>query len=255
MGEWQRAEEYSVSDTEHRGIGADAERDREHGDESERGCAGEHAGAVADVAPQGFSRREAPHITELLRHGRDIAELTAGGAPGGGRIGARRFDLGCPHLEVERHLVIDVRVEAPAAGECAEAQQEIVQEAGGHVRSGGAHDERDGAREVLPGLGFRGEVLPSRGGERVKLGPASFVAHGPFGGEHALELEAVEGGVESAFLHAEDIVRRGADPFGDGVSVQGAAGECLEHQHVEGALHEFGWTVLWLWHKPFMVAE
>src|SRR5205823_11639553 len=58
-GVWQRLEQYGVDRAEDGRVGADAEREREHGHEREAGALGEHADGVAEVV------RSEEHTSEL----------------------------------------------------------------------------------------------------------------------------------------------------------------------------------------------
>ena len=81
------------------------------------------------------------------------------------------------------------------------------------------------------------ELAAALGGELVVLGAAVGFGHGPFGGDPAALLHAVEGGIERAFFHAKHLAGGVLDVEDDAVAVQRAVlGEGFENQQVEGSL-------------------
>src|SRR5688572_13160771 len=72
----------------------------------------------------------------------------------------------------------------------------------------GAKDPRDGRRQALPALelGPRGGASLPR--QRVELGLPVVVGHAPCGLDQTLLLEAIQRGVERAFLDLQDVGRQ-----------------------------------------------
>jgi hypothetical protein len=108
-----------VDDAEDRAVGADPQRQRQHGDEGEAGGAQQQAAGADDVLPQrgqvlGESHGSVPVAGGAPRRGvgqREVAEAAARLGLGGGRRHAVRDQLPRQHLDVEvelrAHLVGD----------------------------------------------------------------------------------------------------------------------------------------------------
>jgi hypothetical protein len=94
-------------------------------------------------------------------------------------------------------------------------------------------------RETVPGLLFGLEADASGFGEGVELCAAIVFRFSPLGLYPYLMLEAMERGVKSALVDAENVVGELADAIGDSEAVHRAGGEDLEDEEVEGALQEF----------------
>ncbi len=62
------------------GVGADAEGERDDGDDREAGGFAEHASTVADVLPERFDRALPPHVADPLLHRLRAAHFDARGA-------------------------------------------------------------------------------------------------------------------------------------------------------------------------------
>ena len=71
----------------------------------------------------------------------------------------------------------------------------------------GFHDLRNGAGQAAPVPGFGFELFPALPGERIILGVAAGFGFAPLGREPAALFEAVQGGIERALLHLEDVAR------------------------------------------------
>ena len=113
----QRPEQEGVGEAEHRAVGADADRQGDHGDEREPGAAREHPAAVADVARQILEPGEPALVAQRFHRLRDRAgpssHLTRGVV--GGQAAAARLVGG--ELGVQPQLVLEVVVgPAPADG-------------------------------------------------------------------------------------------------------------------------------------------
>ncbi len=107
----QRLQEDVVDDRKDRGVGADPEAERQHGRQRVARRAREHAHAVPDVLSQVVPERGAADVADFFVNATDAAKI-AQRRPA--RFVRRHspahalFDL---HLEVERHLVLDLVVE------------------------------------------------------------------------------------------------------------------------------------------------
>ena len=100
------------------------------------------------------------------------------------------------------------------------------------------HCLADGAGVPLPQSDFGLELGAPGAAQLIVLRPAIVLGIAPLGGEESVFLEAVEGGVEGPFFDEEVAVGDGLDPFGDGVAVAGAPGECFEDEDIERASEE-----------------
>jgi hypothetical protein len=104
---------------------------------------------------------------------------------------------------------------------------------------------------ILVQAPFRQPAAPG-GGDPVELGAPVVIRDAPFGAQQTAQLEPVQGGIERAFFHAQDLVGRLLDELGDGVAVPGTALEGLEDEHVERALYEVATEAWPVSHKYFM---
>jgi hypothetical protein len=109
----ERAEEDRVQHREDRGVRADSERERQHGDAREGGRLAQHARRETDIEEDALERRPPPDLAGLLLEKGDVPELPAGGRQGFGARQAARGELLGPLLDVRPDLLGDVGVEAP----------------------------------------------------------------------------------------------------------------------------------------------
>ena len=104
MVERQRPQEHAVDDREHRRRRADAEREREHGDDGERRRSAQATPRIGEIAPQRLEAAATPHIARYLRDMRDVAELETSVSLG---VGAR---FAAFHAKRNRHLEMRVQL-------------------------------------------------------------------------------------------------------------------------------------------------
>jgi hypothetical protein len=78
----QRPEHDRADDAEHGGIGADAEGQREHRGNGERGRSPQRSPRIAEVLPEFLDRRPSPHAAHRFLDQQHIAELVAGRSGG-----------------------------------------------------------------------------------------------------------------------------------------------------------------------------
>src|SRR5689334_9357889 len=110
----------------------------------------------------------------------------------------------------------------------------------GRWSSRGFDDQRDGCRQSIPfrGLGLQG--FSSGRGELVVLGASSLLAHAPLGGDPALLLELMEGGIQRALADVQLIAGQETDLLRDGPAVHGLELDGAQDEKAEGALEEAG---------------
>ncbi len=111
----QRPKQHAVDDAEDRGVGADAERQREHGDDREAGRARQSANRVARVLRELVQPLAAPHVARDFANGRDIAEVAARVATRVARRLAARDAVLHIHLEMRSNLGVQLGVSRAAA--------------------------------------------------------------------------------------------------------------------------------------------
>ncbi len=99
----------------------------------------------------------------------------------------------------------------------------------------GSHDAGYGEGEFGVLLGFEGELLTAGFGDFVDAGAAIVGGDAPDAVDPAVQFEALEGGVEGAFLDEEFVVRGLLDVLDDAVAVEVAEGKGAEDEHVQGA--------------------
>ena len=105
----QRAQPQRVDELEDRGVGADAQHQRQDGDHGETAAAPEHARGIAHVVPDTLEPVDRVHVVDFLADAGRVPELAAGGRAGGfGRQTAR---------DVVGDFLIEIAVELlPALG-------------------------------------------------------------------------------------------------------------------------------------------
>ena len=81
---------------------------------------------------------------------------------------------------------------------------------------------------------------------RVMPRAAPGVGGAPLRGDPSAPEQPLQGGVEGARLHVEDVARQLRDALADAPAVHGLQVERLQDQHVERALQEFLGVV---WHE------
>ena len=70
----ERPQQQRVDDREHRRVDADADRQRDEGDQREARRLAQHADRIAQVAHEGLEDRHAVHVVDLLADRAGIAE-------------------------------------------------------------------------------------------------------------------------------------------------------------------------------------
>ncbi len=135
----ERAQPHGVHRLEDRGVGADAQREREERHEGEAGVEAQQPRAVAQVLPHGFEGGERVHAIDLFAHERDVAELAV---RGGARVGRR-------HAARDVGVGLDLEVGLQLAGP-------LVVPPGAAQESGPTHD---GTSERQPAVGRRMRLM------------------------------------------------------------------------------------------------
>jgi hypothetical protein len=118
-------EHQSVDHAEHGGVGADAERERDHHRCRETRGAPQAAERVADILQHRFDRGKPPRIAALFAQAGDVSELSACGVTRGGCGHASRLEIAREELEVRLHVVGELAVERVATDPGAEAPHDF----------------------------------------------------------------------------------------------------------------------------------
>ena len=109
----QRPQQQRIGEAEHRAVGADANRQRQDGDEGEPRISGEHAPAVLEILPDAARKLEqpAPAFTArgFLRE-QDVAEVFQRGQSGGVTILAAGDAILCRHGQVAGDLFFELAI-------------------------------------------------------------------------------------------------------------------------------------------------
>jgi len=229
--EW--LEEDAVCGGEEGGVGADAEGEREDGDERKGRGFAEGAQSEACVGGKVFEVLSLSFVAAFFACRCDGAKQAAGFEF---RLlwGEAFFDqFGLLLFEVKGEFVGELVVEVVFLEEGLEAEEEF------HLC--GPHDEGDGGREAVPLIEFDGELFLTGFGEGVELGDAAGFGGFGFGVDPTLLLETVEGWVERALLDEEDVAGGLLDAFGNGPAVDRLEGDGFEDEEVEGSLEEIVW--------------
>src|SRR5215472_7185041 len=104
--------------------------------------------------------------------------------------------------------------------------------------SGGLHYTRNRCGQSLPIVRFRDQGFAPTRRQAIVFRPPIVFRWPPFGINQAVQLQAVQGGVERAFLDAQHLLRDLLNRLGDPVPVHGPARERFQDEHVERTLHE-----------------
>src|SRR5262245_11022985 len=123
FGIWKRLQQSGVDDAEHRGVGADAQRQRERGRGGEAGSLEQHSRAIPQVLPEFFEASEPRDVTISFSSLFDSAETQQRRAP--------RLFLAHPsaevlrrfHLQMELQFAIQRAFDIPAAQARAQAMK------------------------------------------------------------------------------------------------------------------------------------
>jgi hypothetical protein len=81
-------------------------------------------------------------------------------------------------------------------------------------------------------------MFAPRGCERVILRAPVVFRRAPLRRKQSAQLEAVQSGIERAFLHAQDVLRSIVNKLRDRVAVQRATAQRPKDQHIERALNQ-----------------
>src|SRR5882724_5037960 len=88
-------------------------------------------------------------------------------------------------------------------------------------------DQRDGAGQPLPLFGLTRQRASSEARERIEFGASIVLRLSPLGRDPSLLLELVEGRVERAVAHLEDVLRDRLETLADGPAIHRLEGEHL----------------------------
>lgn len=235
VGERQRLEQHTVQHGEHRGVGADAERENESRGGGVAGRSSQGAQAKLQVLTKHLEKRHSSHVVYLLARLRYTPKpsscLTLRFVWRQSRLTSR---LGF-HLEVERNLARNLIVHAPRPQQRPHTLPESAER---HLRH--RHHARDGGGDALPVGGFGLQLFLARAGQAVELCLPVRVGHSPVGGDPALQFKSVQCRIQRALVDLENIFRHLLDALSDGPAVLGAQRQRPQDQHVEGALQQIG---------------
>ena len=108
MSDRERAQHHGVDQAEDRRVGADAEGEREDGDQREAGAPAQHARRVAQIGDQRLEPDEDVGVAHPLLLQRSVAEAAPRLAQGLRPAQAARHQLVGALGEMERHLAVEV---------------------------------------------------------------------------------------------------------------------------------------------------
>ena len=252
FGVGERRQQNRVSDAEDRRRRADAERQREQRGRGEAGRPAEPAEGVSKVLLEGVDDGQAAAIAVSLLHLVDAAEVAAGGQAGGLGAHPLRLVLARLHLQVERHLVVEVLLLArPANG-----GHQPLPHRPDHRSSPTGRRNRPMSATVRAHCGFLvGDPPPARARELVEPGAAVVVGDAPPRADPAALLQAEQRRVERALVELEQPFRDPIDSLREPESVlRPHRFERAEDHQVERALEDVGARVLFR-HPTGIVAE
>ena len=183
----------------------------------QRRIAAETPGSVYKIAPEVFEEGEAPEIKGLFSDD--------GGLPRG-----MGFPCSAASARWNASSVSQIFVKTTATEEFQEETAHGLPRKYALNRTG----------KTSPGLLLFGNKFAAPFCDRVILRFAVVIGKAPFGGNGAIEFQAVERRVERTFFHFEHLVRKQVDGLRNGVTVQGAALQRVENQEIERALEQCG---------------
>lgn len=186
------AKQSAVHYRENRGVSADAEGQREDGDDGEAGAAAQLAQAEADVLEQSFCEVHAAGFAAGFFHLIEAAEFEARAAHG---FLAREAGLDVMiHLliKMEAQFVIEIILESAAVNQGPQACGKIAEHRALLRR---LQHLGDGFRQLFPFSLFRSELFAAAGGELVKLRAAIVFGGSPASLDPAAFFQPVKGGI------------------------------------------------------------
>ena len=166
----QRAQHQRVDQAEDRGVGADAQRQREHDDQREPAIPGEHPDGVADVAPDLVEPAAVPRGADAFLGLLDAAKLEQ-------REPARLAgDIAVAHLVGRRRVdePLKLVIELPLGASRPKQPRRRTRD--GAAASRALQHAGDRERDAVPSLPVLLELLPAGRGEPVVLGVAVVLA-------------------------------------------------------------------------------
>ena len=198
--ERQRPQQHRVDDAEDRGVGADAEREREDGGRGEAGILAQHAHGVDEVLAQRVERTaaRADRGSALSSPRGRRARAARARRASSGVMPARRLSSMCSCRWLSSSAASSRSCAAPPktpASRSSQARSDLMTAA-----RRAAQEPREDRRRPLPVARFLLELLPAGAGEAVELRLAVVVGDAPFGRDVAFLLELEQRGVERAVV-------------------------------------------------------
>ncbi len=224
----QRSEEQCIRDAEDGGVGADADRERQHGREGEGRTARHHPKGVTHVATEIFEPARAAGVARLFFDGLEAAEARKRPTPGvvvGHAVGdepPRLFAYVVAKLRVELALqtIATKQTNQPA-----------------HVLLR-LKNQLNGFGLPAPIGDFAFKSRPARSCQSIDLRGSAGVRFRPRRREQTAILEPMQRGIERALRHLEQGARHVADALRNRIAVERLAREHLQNEHVQGALEQ-----------------
>src|SRR6187549_3405176 len=144
---------------------------------------------------------------------------------------------------MEAELVIEFAIHGLTLEQRAEPVKEVIEHRESPGGSGLLEDERDGGGQLVPGVGFGGELFPAGAREVVVLRLPVVVRRAPLGLDEATTLEAVQCRIERTLWDLQRGSRDLVQSLGDCPTMHCLKRQCLQDEQVERALGEINW-----WH-------
>ncbi len=219
---WQRTQQHGIDDAEDRRVRADAQRQREDGNQGESGILQQHSRAVTKILQQVLDEADSSHIAAFLLSLLNTAQGAQGSVARLLRCHAfSDIFLNLP-LEVIADLLVQFLLDLLAAEQGAQPQRDRVEPAfETHLSTLlKLHYMRDGGREPGPIGRLFFELLAAGPRQAVELGAAVILAWLPFGGDPALLLQLVEGRIERSVADLEDVAGNLLEALADRPAVQ-----------------------------------
>ena len=228
VGIGQRSQQHGVHDAEDRGVGADAERQRDQRDGREARRADEQARGVAYVTQQVGSRREPVaggagqrgHAADRRARfrGRCALDRRVAPAPAASprRRRCRRGEVGKVLRDMLRELVDDIGAARADRAEAGRAVRGRVDCQSGMADAGDAVERRE---ERAPAAALRVEDLAAGGGQAVEAPAPHAGLFDPASLDQPAALEPIERRVERSDVEGNGALGSVANQLGDLVAV------------------------------------
>jgi hypothetical protein len=203
----------------------------------------ESAERIEDVANRVIDEGGTALVAALVGSERHGPEACARLGAGLGRGHASRDELLRLPFDVEGELFVELAFDAASHEQRARAQLPVAEV----HRLRQLHDAANRGGHALPRARLGGQLPAPGSGELVILRPPAKLGHRPLGGDPALMLEAMEGGVERPLVDLQDVSGDLLDALRDRPAMKRLGLKRSQDQQVERAGQQVGYELSRHW--------